>query len=179
MRRSDIVHSILPVRARPSSTNYHAWGVMDLDFLPNAPGFLWLKRLIECGEVMRIQIVHDEDNFLSVWIVDIGEIPQHLGQVVFGTMDTHRHMLPAAQRLKAHEEATDTLPLILVVIALHLAGFRPDGHPCFAHQLLAGLIQAHLGSFWVIRTLVHFQHLLLLQTKAAFAFGGIQYCSLC
>jgi len=77
-------------------------------------------------------------------------------------------MPPACERFKAHEEATDALSFILVVIALRLARFSRDGHPCFADQLLAGLVQAHLWVTRIIWPRVDIQHLFHLADK-----GGI------
>ena len=36
------------------------WRVMDLQFLQEAPRFFWLKRLVEGGRAVCIEIVHDQ-----------------------------------------------------------------------------------------------------------------------
>ena len=82
--------------------------------------------------------------------MDINEVAEHLSEVLFRTVRTHRHMPPAREWLKAHEETPHALPLILVVIAFYVPWFGWDGDACLAHQLLAGLIQAHLRIMGII-----------------------------
>src|SRR6266566_2240302 len=116
--------------------------VVDLEFLANVPGFLRFKRLVERGEIVRIQVIQHEHDFLGVWVIHINEVVQYVSKILLGAMGTHCHMPPAPEWFKAHEQATDSLSLIFVVRALNLSRLSRERHTCFADQLLARFIQA-------------------------------------
>jgi hypothetical protein len=45
--------------------------VVDLEFLADVPGFLRFKCLLEHGEIVRIQVIQHEHDFLGVWVIHI------------------------------------------------------------------------------------------------------------
>ena len=103
---------------------------------------------------MCIQIVQDQHNFLSVRVKDTDKLAEHLCKILLRPMGAHRYMPPATQRLKAHEQATHPLPLILVVKAFQPARLKRDEHARFADQLFAGFIEAYLWVAGIIRARV-------------------------
>ena len=41
-------------------------GVMKFEFLPNTPGLGWLKRFIQRGDVVRVQVITYKDNLICI-----------------------------------------------------------------------------------------------------------------
>lgn len=70
---------------------------MDLDLLADASGFLWLKRLVERGEIMRVQIIQHQHDVLDLWGMHLTKAVQHVGKILVGAVCAHRHLSPATQ----------------------------------------------------------------------------------
>ena len=70
----------------------------------------------------------------------------------------HFDMAPALQWREDHEEISDAVALVFVVVSLGLSGLGRDRLAGLDDQLLRSLVQTHERSIRISRPLVSFQH---------------------
>src|SRR5829696_3878281 len=126
------------------------WGVVDLQPLQQPPSFSRGERFIQSGRGMGVEVVHNQNDLLSVRVVQINQLLYAVRPVVLGPPLGDTDVTPAGQGLANDEEVGR--PLTLVLVVLTGGPSRRDGEwlPYLSHELLALLVQAHLRETFVI-----------------------------
>src|SRR5574341_2037066 len=133
-------------------------GVMENQASQDTIGLGGGKGLVQRSGLMSIQIVHDHIDPFRIRKGHIGQ-PTHLvGKVVHGALVGHCDVPPGSQRGEEHKQVTSSPASILVVHSPNLA--RSGCYLGLLNQLLAALVEAYLGVFWVIRRLINIQNVL-------------------
>jgi len=78
------------------------WGVVKLQPTQNVPRLFGLKRLIESGRLVGIQIVHDNANFVSIRIMGIGELFHTFSEIDFGALLAYINVARTKARIELH-----------------------------------------------------------------------------
>jgi hypothetical protein len=89
-----------------------------MDFQPfgNPAGFQSRKCLIPGGNGMRVRVIHDKYDLITIRIADIYQIPDLITPVYRCTMRTRAYMAYAAQRLYEYKNAADVVPDIFRIV---------------------------------------------------------------
>src|SRR5947209_4192364 len=95
--------------------------IMNLQLLTEALRFLWGKHLIESRWRMRIQVIHHQHDLLGLWIMHVDELTHKFSPIHFRSSPCHLDVALASQRFTGHEEVTDALPFIFVVILFQVS----------------------------------------------------------
>ena len=116
---------------------------------------------------MGVEIVLNENDFLGLREVAIGEIFQGVsivhGSVTIGDFD----MPPAFERREHHEEVGRPVALVFVVEAGRASRFHLDRRAGFGNQLLRGLVQTNQWAIAIAWPGVDGQHVFHRRYKRA------------
>ncbi len=82
-------------------------GVVELDPANKLPGTLRFKRFVEGAFCVRIEIVADENYLFAVSVTALQQSSHFSGPVHLRFRFSHRHVPPAGQRLREHENTSD------------------------------------------------------------------------
>src|SRR6476660_8939700 len=107
------------------------WCVMDLHFL-DQPSCCWsVKCLIKGREDMRIQVIHDQDDFFCIPIMNVDHFLHEFCPIFLGSSLGDFEIAFACQGFTDHKETTRSFPSILVILPFWLSFFHWDGCSCF------------------------------------------------
>src|SRR5436190_20555326 len=120
------------------------WCVMNLHFL-DQPSRGWsVKCLIKGREDVRIQVIHHQDNFFCIPIMNINHFLHGCCPVFLGSLLRHLEIPFTSQRLTGHKETTGSFPFILVILPFWFSLFHWKRGACFCQQLFTSLIHTDL-----------------------------------
>src|SRR6202030_530363 len=91
----------------------------------------------------------------------IRQILEDVGVVYGGVATGNLDMPPAFQGGEHHEQIGGPIPLILIVVPRRVPWLRRNWHTRFRKELLRRLVQADQWTFWIMRSLVNLQYILL------------------
>ena len=101
---------------------------MDFEPLRQAPGLGRREGVVERRQFVDVEVVHDEDD-APVREMNVGEVPEHSGEVLSGSPVGDLHMPPAVQGRRQHEEVGRSVALVLEVAGGGPAGLRGQRCP--------------------------------------------------
>jgi hypothetical protein len=108
--------------------------------LDQTPRFFRRKGLLKGGGPVRVQVVQHHRDSLRCRVVPIGQLAQGSRPVdtraALGDLD----LTPTREWLTEQKQMGHAVPFLFVILALWLTRGDGQSNPCFAHQLLAGLI---------------------------------------
>src|SRR5690606_18927947 len=133
--------------------------VVDFQLFDDPPRFSRRESFIKRSQLMGIQIVHNQDNFLGFWEMDINQVTHTVGKIDHGALVGHFQMPPGKQRRKKDKQVTGAIALILIVILSHLARLWWQRQARFFRLLLAAFVKANQWTGGVRRSMVDFQHI--------------------
>ena len=131
---------------------------MNLQAFGDAPRFRRLKRFVQRGRMMGVQVVHHQHNTVLVSVVLIHQLPDHPGPIDLGAPVRHFHPTPPLQRSEQHEHIAHPVALVLVIVDAGCPRPGRTRQPGLLHLLFAGLVQADQNFVVPILALIDFQH---------------------
>ena len=115
---------------------------MDLQLLQQAPGFGRNERLIQSSGSVGVEVVHHQDDLLSVGIVEVYQLLYALCPVELGAALGDTDVPPASQRLVDDEQVGRTFSDVLIVVTCSSSRAGGKRLSYLACELLALLVQA-------------------------------------
>ncbi len=109
--------------------------------LRQAPGLGRREGVAGRRRFVDVEAVHDEDD-APVRETDVGEVPEHPGEVLPGSPVGDLHMPPAVQGRRQHEEVRRSVALMLEVAGGGPAGLRGQGRARLLRLLPRCLVKA-------------------------------------
>ena len=109
---------------------------MPFEALDQAARFGGGKGLVERGRFVGVEIVLDQDDFVGVRKVDVGEVRQRVGIVDAGAAVGDLDMAPALERREHHEQIGHAIALIFVIAARRATRLHRRRGAGFKDQLL-------------------------------------------
>src|SRR4051794_21316995 len=134
--------------------------VVDLQLLGDPPRLLRRERLVERGQLVRVQVVHHQDHLLRLLVHLLHQPADHLGEVHGGPPIGDTDGTPAQERFGDHEEVGRAVAGVLVVVPLGLARLGRDRLDHLADELLARLVEADQRPLLVVGPVVDVEHIL-------------------
>ena len=90
-------------------------GVMDLQLRCESAGLRGREGIVERCDVMRVQIIHDEDDPLGIRIILVDQLLHLMGPVHFRAVLEDLGTHPSRQRFDEHEYGTRTVADVLAI----------------------------------------------------------------
>ena len=109
---------------------------------------------------MRIQVVHNKNDLFGLWIVIVQKILDSERPVNLGSALSDLNVPLAFERFKKHEQITDAIAFILIIITSRFAWFSRQWFPSLTRQLFARLIHADQRIFRIKRPFVYCKDIL-------------------
>lgn len=134
--------------------------VMDFQPSGNPAGFRSRKCLVQGRNGMRVQVVHDKYDLITVRITDIHKIPDLISPVNCCTVCTHAYMAYAAQRLYECKNAAGVVPDIFRIDFSGISRTHGQRLPDFPEQLIWFFIHAYHGNCRMIGRFINIQDIL-------------------
>lgn len=97
-------------------------GVMQLDPLGQPLGGLGWECLVQTGERVGVEMVHDQHGPLGLRLASVEQGADETRPIHTATMLGDRHVPPPGQRLAGQEQAGDAVAHVRVVVTLDHAG---------------------------------------------------------
>src|SRR5271157_1705241 len=144
--------------------------VMKFKAIDQPSGFIGFKRPIKGRRRMGVQVIHHNDNLLSLWVDHIRKITHRFSPIFASALVSDFDMPLACQRLEEHKHVGDPFPLVLVIYPLRLAWLHGKRFLDIGQQLFTGLIHAHLRLVWVIGLGIHLQNVFHIANKLGAGF---------
>lgn len=104
--------------------------------------FFRRKRVIEARSIMGVEVVFDQDNFVSTRVMHLTEFLDTPRPILARPALRHLDAAPPPQWLVHHKQVTGALGFIRIIDACHSTRCRRRCHRDLANQLLIGLVQA-------------------------------------
>src|SRR5215210_7136259 len=119
-------------------------GVVDLQPLQQTPSFTRGERLIQGGRGMGVEVVHNQDDLLGLWVVQIDQFLYAVRPIDLRSPLGDADVAPAGQRFANDEKVGRPLTLVLVVLTGTSSWGGGQWLPHLRYKLLALLIEAYL-----------------------------------
>ena len=132
--------------------------IMPLEPIGEPTRFWCGEGRVERGVGVGAEIVSNQDDFVGVGKMSVGQFAQHLRVVDGGVMVGHFYVSPSFHRREHHEWIGHAVPLIFVIVARGLSRLGRYRRARLDDQLLGGLIQTHQRTIGTAQLLVGFQH---------------------
>src|SRR5665647_1188900 len=134
--------------------------VMNLQSSSQTAGKLCRKSLVERSDTMRIEIVHDQTDFLTIRIINFQEVlnlvcPIDSGPMLFGIC-----MPPTGQCFRKQEDAASSVSDVFIIHTLRSASFHRDNRSGFTQKLVGFFIHADNRLIRIIGLLIQIQNIL-------------------
>ena len=133
--------------------------MMNVQSLREAPGLMRFKSFIKRGDVVSVQIIHNQPNFDGIRVTLVKHLLDLLRQVFPGSVLSHRDMAPTGQGLHFHENFDHPISDVLIVHPQRLSRLAGDRLMDFADQLLAGLVHANYRIIGIILQVINLQNI--------------------
>ena len=135
-------------------------GVTKLDAANQLPRPFWFEGFVEYTFGMGVQIVTDQDHFLTRRVAAF-EQPRHFdGPIALCFCWTSRGLPLSGERFGEHEDVGRARPFVFVVDALGMIGGRLDGLSGLFDQLHGLFVHAEHRTCRIVGFFVGFEHLL-------------------
>lgn len=108
------------------------WGIMDLQFSRHPACLLSREGLVQGGNGMGIEIIHDKYNLLFVRVAGVHKVFDFPGPVSCSPVFADTYMPYASQWLNKHKYAAGTVPDIFGIGLLDIPRTHRQWFPGFA-----------------------------------------------
>ena len=136
-----------------------------------AAGLFRFERLVECGRLVGIEIVADQDHLSGVRIVLIKQAFDLVRPVCHGALFSGADPAFSSLWFVKHEDAGGAVAFVFVVEALGFSRLHRQGDSRLFCELDGLFIHADHGTVCIIRTLVYLQHVFHRRYEIGILFG--------
>ena len=147
------------------------WGMVYFEACEQAAGLFRFERLVECGRLVGIEIVADQDHLSGVRIVLIKQAFDLVRPVCHGALFSGADPAFSSLWLVKHEDAGGAVAFVFVVEALGFSRLHRQGDSRLFCELDGLFIHADHGTVCIIRTLVYLQHVFHRRYEIGILFG--------
>src|ERR1700751_3600445 len=147
------------------------WGVMPLEPFDQTAGFIGRECFVKGSWRLRIEIVLDQHDFLSIREVGVRQLLENIGVIDGRVAIRDFHMPPALQRSEHNEEIGPAVTLVFVIITRRLSWLHPDRGARFFYKLLGRLVNTNQRIVGIVRSMIDFQHIFHRSDKGAVRLG--------
>src|SRR5664280_1245694 len=115
---------------------------------------------------MGVEVIHHNHNLLRLGIDFICKLLHGMCPILAGALIGNFDKPFSGQWLEEHKQVRHSFSFVFIIDSLRQARLSWKGLAQIGHQLFAGLIHAHLGSFWIIRLGVYLQNVFHITDKS-------------
>ncbi len=131
---------------------------MDLESFGEAGRVGWLEGLVQAGQRVDVEVVHDQHDNRRVRVA-VGQAAKEVRHVDRRAVLGHFDEAAPSQRLDRGEDVGGAAALVLVVDTRGSAASRRDGHAGVLEQLLARFVETDLRAQRVVGPVIDFEHI--------------------